>query len=79
MLTFQEIIFKLKDYWAKQGCLIREPYDLEKGAVLSIPIHFCALWVPNPGMLRMSNPAADLLTDDTAKTRTGWDITFSFR
>ncbi len=30
--TFQEIIFKLKEFWAAQGCLIREPYDLEKGA-----------------------------------------------
>ncbi len=31
-LTFQDIIFKLKEFWAKQDCLIREPYDLEKGA-----------------------------------------------
>lgn len=31
-LTFQEIILKLKEFWAKQGCLIREGYDLEKGA-----------------------------------------------
>lgn len=32
ILTFQEIIFKLKEFWANQNCLIREPYDLEKGA-----------------------------------------------
>lgn len=31
-LTFQQIIFKLKEFWANQNCLIREPYDLEKGA-----------------------------------------------
>ncbi|MGL4367482.1 MAG: glycine--tRNA ligase subunit alpha [Brevinemataceae bacterium] len=31
-LTFQEIIFKLKEYWAAQECVIREGYDLEKGA-----------------------------------------------
>jgi len=31
-LTFQEIILKLKIFWGKQGCLIREGYDLEKGA-----------------------------------------------
>ncbi|MGL4677651.1 MAG: glycine--tRNA ligase subunit alpha [Brevinema sp.] len=30
--NFQTIIFKLKEFWAKQDCLIREPYDLEKGA-----------------------------------------------
>lgn len=32
MKTFQEIIFKLNQFWAKQGCLIAQPYDLEKGA-----------------------------------------------
>lgn len=31
-LTFQEIIFRLKEFWAQHGCLIREGYDLEKGA-----------------------------------------------
>ncbi|MGL5955800.1 MAG: glycine--tRNA ligase subunit alpha [Brevinema sp.] len=30
--NFQTIICKLKEFWAKQDCLIREPYDLEKGA-----------------------------------------------
>jgi len=32
MKTFQEIIFKLNQFWTKQGCLITQPYDLEKGA-----------------------------------------------
>ena len=48
MLTFQEIIFKLKDYWAKQGCLIREPYDLEKGAGTFNPDTFLRALGPEP-------------------------------
>lgn len=32
MLTFQEIIFKLQQYWADYGCLIVQPYDMEVGA-----------------------------------------------
>ncbi|MFA5858760.1 MAG: glycine--tRNA ligase subunit alpha [Elusimicrobiota bacterium] len=32
MLTFQEIIIKLEQFWSKRGCLIAQPYDLEKGA-----------------------------------------------
>jgi glycyl-tRNA synthetase alpha chain len=32
MQSFQEIIFKLKQYWAERGCIIQEPYDVEVGA-----------------------------------------------
>ena len=30
--SFQEIIFDLQMYWAKQGCVIMQPYDTEVGA-----------------------------------------------
>jgi len=30
--SFQEIILRLQDYWARQGCVILQPYDLEMGA-----------------------------------------------
>ena len=29
---FQRLILKLQDYWAGQGCIILQPYDLEVGA-----------------------------------------------
>jgi glycyl-tRNA synthetase alpha chain len=32
MQSFQEVIFKLKQYWAERGCIIQEPYDMEVGA-----------------------------------------------
>src|SRR6201987_222549 len=32
MQSFQEIILKLKNYWAERGCIIKEPYDIELGA-----------------------------------------------
>ncbi|MDB5689391.1 MAG: glyQ [Sphingomonas bacterium] len=31
-LSFQRLILTLHDYWAKQGCTILQPYDLEMGA-----------------------------------------------
>ena len=31
-LAFQELILKLQAYWAKQGCVILQPYDVEMGA-----------------------------------------------
>jgi glycyl-tRNA synthetase alpha chain len=30
--TFQELILALQRYWAQQGCVILEPYDMEVGA-----------------------------------------------
>jgi glycyl-tRNA synthetase alpha chain len=33
MLTFQQIILKLQDYWDQQGCALLQPIDLEVGAV----------------------------------------------
>ena len=30
--TFQDLIFALQSYWAKQGCVILQPYDMEMGA-----------------------------------------------
>ena len=31
-LTFQDLILTLHHYWASQGCLILQPYDMEMGA-----------------------------------------------
>lgn len=39
-MNFQEIIMKLHSFWAKQGCLIWQPYDLEKGAGTFNPATF---------------------------------------
>ena len=30
--SFQDLILTLQDYWAKQGCAILQPYDMEVGA-----------------------------------------------
>ena len=32
MKSFQDIILTLQNYWAKQGCVILQPYDMEVGA-----------------------------------------------
>ena len=31
-MYFQDIIFELNRYWAEQGCVIMQPYDMEVGA-----------------------------------------------
>ncbi len=32
MLTFQQLILRLNDFWDKQGCALLQPYDMEVGA-----------------------------------------------
>ncbi len=32
MLTFQQIILRLQEYWDRQGCTLLQPYDMEVGA-----------------------------------------------
>lgn len=39
-ISFQEIIFKLNEFWSNQGCIIMQPYDIEKGASTMNPATF---------------------------------------
>ena len=47
-MTFQEIIFALQNYWAKQGCVIEQPYDMEVGAGTMTPATFLRVLGPEP-------------------------------
>lgn len=47
-MTFQEIIQKLENFWSSQGCLIVQPYDLEKGASTFNPATFLRVLGPEP-------------------------------
>ena len=40
MLSFQNIIFKLQQYWAEKGCIIVQPLDMEVGAGTFHPATF---------------------------------------
>ena len=37
MVTFQDLIFNLQNFWSKQGCVVLQPYDLEMGAATFHP------------------------------------------
>jgi len=48
VLTFQQIILKLQDYWDKQGCTLLQPYDMEVGAGTSHTATFLRALGPEP-------------------------------
>ncbi|MCL5935675.1 MAG: glycine--tRNA ligase subunit alpha, partial [Firmicutes bacterium] len=39
-MNFQNIILKLNEFWGNQGCIIQQPYDIEKGAGTMNPATF---------------------------------------
>ncbi len=47
-MDFQEIIFTLQKYWADNGCIIKQPLDLEKGAGTFNPDTFLRCLGPEP-------------------------------
>jgi len=47
-VTFQELIFALERYWANQGCIIQQPYDMEVGAGTFHPATFLRTLGPEP-------------------------------
>ena len=48
MLTFQQIILKLQQYWDAQGCALLQPYDMEVGAGTSHTATFLRAIGPEP-------------------------------
>jgi glycyl-tRNA synthetase alpha chain len=48
MLTFQQLVLKLQDYWDRKGCAILQPYDMEVGAGTSHTATFLRSLGPEP-------------------------------
>lgn len=46
--SFQQLILTLQHYWAKQGCVLLQPYDMEVGAGTFHPATFLAAIGPEP-------------------------------
>ena len=55
-MLFQEIIQNLNKFWAKNGCLIMQPYDTEKGAGTMNPHTFLRAIGPEPWSVAYAEP-----------------------
>ena len=47
-MNFQEMILKLVNFWASKGCVVMQPYDIEKGAGTFNPATFLRALGPEP-------------------------------
>ena len=48
VLTFQDLILALQQFWARQGCVIVQPYDMQMGAGTFHPATFLRAVGPEP-------------------------------
>ena len=56
-LTFQELMFVLQDFWARRGCVLAQPYDLEVGAGTMSPDTFLRVLGPRPIWIAYAQPS----------------------
>jgi len=56
-VTFQELIMALEAFWAGQGCVIQQPYDIEVGAGTFNPATFLRSLGPEPWNVAYVEPS----------------------
>lgn len=56
-MTFQDVVFKLSDYWSAQGCLIQQPLDIEMGAGTMHPETFLRVLGQQPWNVAYVQPS----------------------
>lgn len=56
-MNFQQLILNLQKYWGEQGCVILQPYDLEKGAGTMNPATFLRALGPEPWKVAYVEPS----------------------
>jgi glycyl-tRNA synthetase alpha chain len=57
MRTFQELVLALSEFWAGQGCVLQQPYDLEVGAGTMHPDTFLRVLGPEPWRVAYVQPS----------------------
>ncbi|HHW61037.1 MAG TPA: glycine--tRNA ligase subunit alpha [Syntrophomonadaceae bacterium] len=56
-MNFQQIIMVLQEYWGEQGCILQQPYDVEKGAGTMNPATFLRALGPEPWNVAYVEPS----------------------
>ncbi len=57
MPSFQQLILGLSSFWAEQGCVLQQPYDLEVGAGTMHPDTFLRVLGPEPWRVAYVQPS----------------------
>lgn len=79
MITFQEVILRLQEYWNRQGCALLQPIDLEVGAGTSHTATFLRALGPEPWRAAYVQPSRRPKAPAMVKIRTASTSTTSSR
>src|SRR3974377_2234847 len=55
--TYQEVILRLQEFWAKRGGVLQQPYDTEVGAGTMAPETFLRVLGPKPYQVAYVQPS----------------------
>jgi glycyl-tRNA synthetase alpha chain len=55
--TFQDVTLRLQEFWAKRGCVLQQPYDVEVGAGTMAPETFLRVLGPKPYKVAYVQPS----------------------
>ena len=56
-MNFQDIMLRLQRYWADQGCIVQQPYDIEVGAGTMHPATSLRVIGPEPWKVAYVQPS----------------------
>ena len=57
VLSFQDLLLRLEEYWTKRGCILQQPYDVEVGAGTMHPETFLRVLGPDPYRVVYAQPS----------------------
>jgi glycyl-tRNA synthetase alpha chain len=57
MMTFQKLILALENFWARRGCVLQQPYDIEVGAGTFHPATLLRVLGPEPWQVAYVEPS----------------------
>ena len=77
--SFQDLIFALQRFWAEQGCVILQPYDMEVGAGTFHPATTLRALGPQPWRAAYVQPSRRPKDGATAKTPTACSTTIQLQ
>lgn len=76
-MKFQDIILTLNQFWGEQGCIIAQPYDVEKGAGTMNPATFLRALGPEPWNVAYVEPSRRPTDGRYGENLIGYSIIFN--
>ena len=79
IMNFQDLVLTLQKYWASQGCIVQQPYDIEKGAGTFNPATFFRALGPEPYSVAFIEPCRRPVDARYGENPNRWGAYYQFQ